>query len=468
MQFYLRIEGVNLDSFVWDTQDLQTVRGGSLLLLKAVAQLTNLLAPTVLEPISTGASSGIFQFEATDEKAAEQLRQKAEQALVSDPQLRYATFVVDVRAASDSFVTDRESLLAKNRWRQMQQPTVAIPSWNKQHGWQVCQVDHLRPARPQADSLQNRRMSLSVKTRFEHGRDQKQNFYWQQTGEVIHEEFSHDLGELASDPTRGNLHNKMAVIYLDGNRFGQLQNDHCTRAETQQQFDSMIRSYRRDALKALLGHMQEHPRAWKSEAGRFRLETLVWGGDEILGVVPAWQAWQTLTLFFQHAKDWTFADQPLTHAGGLVFCRHNAPIHRITQLAHDLAEIAKATDRTTNSLAYTVLESFDHIGRDVEQYLEERYGDASRAVLAAEGMAELAANLTRLKQTEEFPRRKLHQIVHQLSDQPQHAEHIANEVIKGLSKPVQDTLASVRAYVGQEGWGWSHIADLWDYIGQEE
>jgi hypothetical protein len=30
--YLLRVEGVNMDSFVFDTQDLRTIRGGSLLL----------------------------------------------------------------------------------------------------------------------------------------------------------------------------------------------------------------------------------------------------------------------------------------------------------------------------------------------------------------------------------------------------------------------------------------------------
>ena len=39
MQYYLRVEGVNLAHFVYDTQDLSTVRGGSLLLLRAVDEV---------------------------------------------------------------------------------------------------------------------------------------------------------------------------------------------------------------------------------------------------------------------------------------------------------------------------------------------------------------------------------------------------------------------------------------------
>jgi len=38
-KYYLRMEGVNLNNFVYETQDLSTIRGSGLLLLKAVDDL---------------------------------------------------------------------------------------------------------------------------------------------------------------------------------------------------------------------------------------------------------------------------------------------------------------------------------------------------------------------------------------------------------------------------------------------
>lgn len=53
MSYYLRVEGVNLGNFVNDTNDLATIRGGSLLLLEAM----ELVEETIVQEIpSTDAS----------------------------------------------------------------------------------------------------------------------------------------------------------------------------------------------------------------------------------------------------------------------------------------------------------------------------------------------------------------------------------------------------------------------------
>ena len=74
MQYYLRVEGVNLAHFVYDTQDLSTVRGGSLLLLLAVDEVCQQVQTARLVPISTGASIGLFQYDAADEAVAQRVR----------------------------------------------------------------------------------------------------------------------------------------------------------------------------------------------------------------------------------------------------------------------------------------------------------------------------------------------------------------------------------------------------------
>ena len=37
---------------------------------------------------------------------------------------------------------------------------------------------------------------------------------------------------------------------------------------------------------------------WKDDKGHSGLETLLWGGDEILWVVPAWKGWELARWFF--------------------------------------------------------------------------------------------------------------------------------------------------------------------------
>ena len=303
MQYYLRVEGVNLAHFVYDTQDLSTVRGGSLLLLRAVDEVCKQVQTAHLMRISTGASIGLFQYDAADEAGAQQVRREVEELLHKDYRFKHATFVVDIQPSGTSYVQDREAVWARNRWRQMQQPTVAVPLWNTQ-SVRVCAIDHTRPAvsaRHGLEALEH--VSTSVQTRSTWGREQKQQFYEDETGSVIDKEFVHDFDELtaAAAKDHGNLHHKMAVIYVDGNRFGALRDETCTTPEAEGQFAETLKAYRRAALQELLASMQ-HDVTWVSANDRYRLETLLWGGDEILWVVPAWQGWRTLQQFYAQSE----------------------------------------------------------------------------------------------------------------------------------------------------------------------
>src|SRR3989338_4755458 len=108
-KYYLRMEGVNLSNFVYDTQDLSTVRGGGLLLLGAVTRIQDKFS--VLKSISTGASSGLFYFEADDDGLS--LKNKVIKYLNDDPQLKHATFVVDIQAykSDEQYIPDKELLI---------------------------------------------------------------------------------------------------------------------------------------------------------------------------------------------------------------------------------------------------------------------------------------------------------------------------------------------------------------------
>ena len=123
--YYLRMEGVNLGSVLSDTNQISVIRGASLLLREVTRKVEEKF--TTLRKISSGASIGLFQFDASDQDAAEEIRKEVAKHLSQD-ELRYFTFVVDIQAKSDNFVHDKEALLARNRFRRLQQPTLAFPT----------------------------------------------------------------------------------------------------------------------------------------------------------------------------------------------------------------------------------------------------------------------------------------------------------------------------------------------------
>jgi hypothetical protein len=504
-KYYLRLEAVNLDNFVEDTQDLSTIRGGSLLLLSAVEDL-KIDLPRVrdLKEVTTGASVGLYEFEMADAPQTtpgltpeQEVRVQVEDQLRRKDGLRYATIVVDVRRKGPQFAEDLQALTARNRWRQMKSLSVAL---DPQPSDGPCEVDKVRPAVKQTRiHNQDRWVSRAVFDRREHGKEMKQEIYQEEirrlrnvkTGRVVLAQFVHDLEELASDPKKGNLHGKIAVIHLDGNRFGRIKEHAGDSREVWEEFDRTVKTYRRQMLDSLLDAMSSDA-DWQTDEGRYRIEMLLWGGDEIIWVVPAWKGWETLSRFYDSSQSWEFTNDPLRHAGGIIFCHHNAPIHRLTRLAHDLSDRAKEGDgRDHNRFAYEVLESFDHVGSDFDAYRQAHcvqplepgvHPDTQQLNLDARDMLFLQQQAKTL--SEKLPRRKLHEVVEGLLtpfealegeadgarvermnlQKERRAATIRNFKVRLNKAGVSDT--QVQQFEQQFGGAacWLHLQALWDYL----
>ena len=457
-KYYLRIEGVNLSNFVYDTQDLSTIRGGGLRLLDSVEEI-ECKFNNRLTAISTGASSGLFEINASTYDDAGDIKKEIEDYINQDACLKHATFVIDIlESDGENFGEDREKLLAINRWRQMQSPSVAVPS---QVSDNPCRIDMVRPALVLSEYKRRKNVPVSESTyyRRKYGLDRKQNFYESVTG--IKSKFVHDLDELTSDTSRGNLHHKMAVIYTDGNRFGAIQEDTKTQDELKN-WDATIKNYRKEMLRELLTETVGKQK-W-TNGDTHRMETLLWGGDEMIWVVPAWVGWWTLESFYQQSQDWCFSGKPLKHAAGIVFCHHNAPIHRITALAGELAELAKE-NRDESLFVYQKLESFDHIGKDICTYIQDSYRGTIKPcdlVLKGGKMQEIAKHIQTLKENE-FSRGRLHKIVqYVLANQQADADALVGKSIK--NEDIEKALQNLAAILNGKYVRWLHIAELWDYV----
>ncbi|MQX38170.1 hypothetical protein GHC57_16770 [Roseospira navarrensis] len=283
----------------------------------------------------------------------------------------------------------------------------------------------------------------------------------------------------ASRDNWGPLANKMAVLYLDGNSFSKIQNgivraatDGPSGAEADARattglsgeeadakaikalrgFDRTVKRYRARFLRSVLADVldagSDDPVWWfrtdrdapedatredqdemdaraANIQSRIRLETLLWGGDEIILVMPAWKGWEVAQKFLDHSATWEVKKGPkeeavkLHHALGLMFCNHKAPIHRVVGLARAIADHAKkAVGRECSSLACQTLESFDHIGGDPGARLEELCrplgADPRRMILTREGAAALTKHMEALRSERGLPQRQLKRLVRAL------------------------------------------------------
>ncbi|MBK9316275.1 MAG: hypothetical protein IPM55_18835 [Acidobacteria bacterium] len=197
-----------MSNYVHDTQDLSTIRGGGLLLLDAIKWIQTRIDGVELEPISTGASSGLFEFIALDDDQAKNVQRKIREWLDSHYALKHATVMVDLIEATDNFLEDKESLIALNRWNQMHSPSLAVPELSDQT-IDICAIDRIRPAVNTFISPEQNKEPISTSTliRRNYGRDKKQNFYTSYTGleDDGSFKFTNDFNELTGNTDQGNF-----------------------------------------------------------------------------------------------------------------------------------------------------------------------------------------------------------------------------------------------------------------------
>jgi hypothetical protein len=481
--YYLRVEGVNIAHVLDDTRQLSVIRGGGLLLRQAVMDLRgkkedlpNELKTLGLKAISTGASIGLFSFEADTPQSTvgtvvEYLR--------THPHYRHLTFVVDIQEDSKNFQHDKEAVLARNRFRQMQQVTVAVSGKNENEKTGACALDNLRPAKRHAYLKKDlhRKVSVSVHERIKYGRKQKHLFYDGETGQDL--KYTNDLQDLAalSDaqakiPELKQLNNKIAVLYFDGNGFSGIQTRRCGTQEKQIAFDNYIQGERKGFLCCLLDCIALDS-DFQIDKGALRLETLLWGGDEMIFVVPAWKGFEVLNFFYQHSAEWKFDGEKLTHASGLVFCSAKTPIQRVTHLAKELAENVKDSPdgRNCNLFDYMVLESIDFPTEPLGHTRKRQFGEemtTARAPLVPfnDDMRKAAAWLKEFipkGQAYACARAALADYEDDGTRQEEQATRLA-EVSQIERNDIEANLTLLFPTAPDTRWQWLHLVDLWDYL----
>ncbi len=504
--YLFRCEGVNLDAYVFNTRDLSTIRGAGLSLLESIKTVEEFLDETDhcmrFETLSKGASAGLFKITCNDPNP---LRASILGKL-SDT-YPYATFVCEwvPLPENEEFGLAREKVLACCRWAQAMGSSLSLPEARTSKNTMpkpACGIDGIHPAvedeQHRTPNRENRDKNSFVSERTfalrKFGKSQKQIFYRKfiedppQFAEMFEDIAHYELEDKAP------LNDKMAVFYADGNGFGKIQARHCTSPETQKAFDKHVRRCRKSFLRAFLSEATAKP-AWKNPKKKecIRFETLLWGGDEMIFVMPARFGWTFARTFFQHlgsiplseaGESCDFPKSPLTYTASLVYCHHHSPIERVKTLATGIADFAKNADggkgRDFDQLVYTALESFDHLGPDFEEALKTRYGkeiEPSSIILRAAGKEALAEKIGMIGKTirdlhdpeSGFARSQLRRLVDSLladpseaqrkapyKEWPKHAFRNASDDCREALKEFSDSTASPLA-------AWIHLEELWDY-----
>jgi hypothetical protein len=515
MQYLLQISGVNIYATVEDTNQLSVQRGSSLLLRQAIKNIEEKFPQ--LKSISTGASIGLFQFEAADLQAAKKIRDEiANDYLNKDTKnegYRYLTFVVDVAAIQNNdFKRAKEEVIALNRFRQFQQATLVFPPENtklieKDKPIGPCAWDNLRPADGKGIEIVTREkkdhgpavLSLSVEARHRYGRDQKRKFIKEETG--LSFDYTNDLQEIAETdtPHLSSLNNKLAVLYFDGNGFGDIQK--ALNQNQLQEFDKTVQTKRKAWLRNLIetiqkdddfktGTKRKNEKKESAEVDAIRLEILLWGGDELMLAVPAWKGMEVLQHFYDFHKDWIHEEtnngeqitKHLTHAGGLVFCHVKTPIQRIKKLAREIADHIKdeylgegKIDKyklDANLYDYVVLESIDYPTQSWGSFLTKRYTQAvaknRQPQQPLKGYDETHRDkFNGLK--EKLPRRQLYRLAHAIinPDEEFAKTHLRFTEVVDNTTELEDIAKQLFPNIDQSqvsNLHWLHLLELWDYF----
>ena len=434
-QYWLLVEAQNYSSVISDTEDLSTIRGGSLLLRDSVHQADSVLKaqPGVTVTTATvGGSSGIWMIEGK-EADARAAAGKVRRALSQDI-YRHAGFALALTSAGKgtAYSSVRKQLKAIAAQQRFSQGRVAYPA-SEEGATGVCKVDFLRPV-PKDGTLQKHpqedyKVSLSVHERRRHGMDGKQTIIAKVTKDAssLPDHVRRQIADSAGRPfafqiasisegmapppgLRRNLHDKIAVIHLDGNGLGKVQKAALASDDTirgQQDFDRQLQAALGEMIAKVLtlvideggkgeptteeAVIRKDKEIAKEQVIRF--EALLWGGDEIMFIVPARLGWKVAEAVAAmtdklHIKTGADAEgnggtqHPLNFAVGVVFCHHDAPITRIKALADDLANVAKqdamtasgetVRGRDSTRFVPVVMESFDHSGGNTQDLLLKR------------------------------------------------------------------------------------------------
>jgi hypothetical protein len=456
MPTYTRLEVMNLGALYADTQDLSTIRGGGLALL---------YGPDRIFPPSCSVSA------ASQATAREGPVPKL---LELGEVLQHGTVTVQTHEGNVPFDEVQQRLAAKCRFEQVQSATLQYPTITTGNR-KVCDIDHVRPGtlvvKEAPEDKRNQSTLTNLRRTF--GRERRQRFYSEEVARAglpsIPLSFTSELEELGGNsPEWGSLQDRIAVIHLDGDKLG----SHFASLDTWEIFRDQSIQYRNQCqarfLRDLLSQVHDDP-DWRN-GGLARLETLLWGGDELRFVVPAWKAFDFLRCFYRCSANWKLGAFDVSHSAGVVFAYLKTPIRELGNMAKQLAEFVKDANggSSGNRFACLVLKSVDELGPYVDGgYMQQRHP------FAANDLRSLTLNLEQLTKLERliriaragFPRRQVYALARLLARGLSPEEAVEEQVNKILADVPPETQAPFNA-LGQSDW--FHLSQLWDHLAPEK
>lgn len=432
-EFILWVEGVDFESVLFDTSDLSTLRGGSLALLQSGSDIEAALidASFSAERLSIGASRVVLKIQATSD---EEIRKVVDRVL-SDGVYEFINWVIGISAV-EAGDAERALRLAEREARLSQVANLSIAGLTKVVGDRDCAIDRLRPAEEtiylpsDTGGKTEARVSASVAARRSYGREMRQKIYRRLLPEsltnlhaVLDElDFCDGFDEIVQDPPDVPLsaRNKIAVFYADGNKFTAIR-ERISNGDAVNGLKRFSEALRRKQEEELLPRLlqlftdkrnsERQSVAFSSgrnsgrEALKIRFETLLWGGDEVRFVMPAWLGVDFAKSFFEAVKAWEIDENPLTFSASLIFANYKTPIRQLINFGDRLVdEEAKAIiGPPRNAISLAILESLEVPYGRVQNWrysslgIREAGAPVSAFALAPDAFADMVNSVKELK-----------------------------------------------------------------------
>ena len=218
---------------------------------------------------------------------------------------------------------------------------------------------------------------------------------------------------------------------------------------------------------------------------KLRFETLMWGGDESLFVVPGWAALRMIAIVQSALADWKANDRELFHATGVVICDRKSPIRQSKALAESLANSAKKCARDRSLVQIQILEGVEVPDTRIDDFRKKLFGTDAPDCFSFAGGADWEEIMRLLAQTihpKGLPRSQLMRLLQQAVKQGCFRPSDTNsEAAHGIWREFQELLQRYEMrdgapfpddFLADANFGYTarhplmplvHLAQFWDY-----
>lgn len=422
-------ESVNFQSTLFDTSDLSTIRGGSLACLQAAKDIETFIKEKndnlTISVITTGASRAILEITNGEEEEItkavncalknfsketnlNKLTSQTKAALEGRGELTEKPYEFLHFVHGLSFNNNKDTALKESEAiaKQQQLKQISISGISETTGKAPCAIDHKRPTTEEiyvanfdnyteADNSTKISVSKSVAARRSFGRGQRQAFYKSIIPDIETDAFCDSFQDIIAAPPPHiplSVRNKIAVFYADGNKFGEMikniqtnGNDNSQIAKIKYFSEKLLNLQNETLMKQLLNIFttkkltdQKANAFWTDKNDdRIRFETLLWGGDEVRFVMPAWIGLEFAQTFMNCVSEdnWKIGEQKLTFSASLVMASSKTPIRQLIKFGEDLVDYAKNTGEIyENKMIIQTLESLEPPSNNLSSWWSARFG----------------------------------------------------------------------------------------------